>query len=404
LFALRTEHSIQLLVDENFTLKYKIKTMAAKEDFYKLLGVDKNASDAEIKKSYRSMAMKFHPDRNKDNQEEAEAKFKQIKEAYEILSDPKKRAAYDQFGHAGVDPSMGGGRHGGFTSESFSDVFGDVFGDIFGGARQRSGVQRGSDLRYNLELTLEEAVAGTDAKIRVPVLVSCGECSGSGAKKGSSPVICSTCHGHGQVRMQQGFFSVQQTCPTCRGTGKQIKDPCGVCFGQGRVQENKTLSAKIPAGVDTGDRIRLAGEGEAGERGGPAGDLYVQIQVKDHAIFTRDGANLYCEVPISFPTACLGGELNVPTLNGKVMLKIPPETQTGKLFRLRGKGVKPVRGGAVGDLLCKVQIETPVHLTKEQKAIIESLSESLTGGGKQHSPQEHSWTDGVKSFFDKLTG
>jgi len=378
--------------------------MAAKEDFYKLLGVDKNASDAEIKKSYRSMAMKFHPDRNKDNPEESEAKFKQIKEAYEVLSDPKKRAAYDQFGHAGVDPSMGGGRHGGFTSESFSDVFGDVFGDIFGGARQRSGVQRGSDLRYNLELTLEEAVAGTDAKIRVPVLVSCGECSGSGAKKGSSPVICSTCHGHGQVRMQQGFFSVQQTCPTCRGTGKQIKDPCGVCHGQGRVQENKTLSAKIPAGVDTGDRIRLAGEGEAGERGGPAGDLYVQIQVKDHPIFTRDGANLYCEVPISFPTACLGGELNVPTLNGKVMLKIPPETQTGKLFRLRGKGVKPVRGGAVGDLLCKVQIETPVHLTKEQKAIIESLADSLTGGGKQHSPQEHSWTDGVKSFFDKLTG
>jgi len=378
--------------------------MAAKEDFYKLLGVDKNASDAEIKKSYRSMAMKFHPDRNKDNPEESEAKFKQIKEAYEVLSDPKKRAAYDQFGHAGVDPSMGGGRHGGFTSESFSDVFGDVFGDIFGGARQRSGVQRGSDLRYNLELTLEEAVAGTDAKIRVPVLVSCGECSGSGAKKGSSPVICSTCHGHGQVRMQQGFFSVQQTCPTCRGTGKQIKDPCGVCHGQGRVQENKTLSAKIPAGVDTGDRIRLAGEGEAGERGGPAGDLYVQIQVKDHPIFTRDGANLYCEVPISFPTACLGGELNVPTLNGKVMLKIPPETQTGKLFRLRGKGVKPVRGGAVGDLLCKVQIETPVHLTKEQKTIIESLADSLTGGGKQHSPQEHSWTDGVKSFFDKLTG
>jgi molecular chaperone DnaJ len=379
--------------------------MAAKEDFYKLLGVDKNASDAEIKKSYRSMAMKYHPDRNKDNPAEAEVKFKQIKEAYEILSDPKKRAAYDQFGHAGVDPSMGGGHHGGFTAESFSDVFGDVFGDIFGGGRQRGGgAQRGSDLRYNLELTLEEAVAGTDAKIRVPVLVSCGECSGSGAKKGSSPVICTTCHGHGQVRMQQGFFSVQQTCPTCRGTGKQIKDPCGVCHGQGRVEETKTLSAKIPAGVDTGDRIRLAGEGEAGERGGPSGDLYVQIQVKEHKIFARDGANLYCEVPISFPTACLGGELNVPTLDGKVVLKIPPETQTGKLFRLRGKGVKPVRGGAVGDLMCKVQIETPVHLTKEQKALIESLGASLTGGGKQHSPQEHSWTDGVKSFFDKLTG
>lgn len=375
----------------------------AKEDFYKLLGVDRNASDAEIKKSYRSKAMKFHPDRNKDNPVEAEAQFKQIKEAYEVLSDPKKRAAYDQFGHAGVDSSMGGGRGaGGFgAGESFSDIFGDIFG---GGRQQRSNVQRGSDLRYNLELTLEEAVFGTDAKIRVPVLVTCGECSGSGAKKGSSPVICSTCHGHGQVRMQQGFFSVQQTCPTCRGTGKQIKDPCGVCYGQGRVQENKTLSAKIPAGVDTGDRIRLAGEGEAGEHGGPAGDLYVQVQVKDHEIFTRDGANLYCEVPISFPTACLGGELEVPTLNGKVLLKIPAETQTGKLFRLRGKGVKPVRGGPVGDLMCKVQVETPVHLTKEQKALVEQLSESLSGSGKHHSPQESSWTDGVKNFFDKLTG
>ncbi len=377
----------------------------AKEDYYKLLGVDRNASDAEIKKSYRSKAMKHHPDRNKDNQQEAEAKFKQIKEAYEVLSDPKKRSAYDQFGHAGVDASMGGGRHGGFGGESFSDVFGDVFGDIFGGGRQqRSSVQRGSDLRYNLELTLEEAVFGTDTKIRVPVLVTCGECSGSGAKKGSSPVICSTCHGHGQVRMQQGFFSVQQTCPTCQGSGKQIKDPCGVCRGQGRVQETKTLSAKIPAGVDTGDRIRLAGEGEAGINGGPSGDLYVQVQVKEHAIFTRDGENLYCEVPISFPTACLGGELEVPTLNGKVLLKIPAETQTGKLFRLRGKGVKPVRGGAVGDLLCRVQVETPVHLTKEQKALVEQLSESLSGGGKHHSPQESSWTDGVKSFFDKLTG
>jgi molecular chaperone DnaJ len=377
----------------------------AKEDFYKLLGVEKNASDAEIKKSYRSKAMKFHPDRNKDNPDQAEAKFKQIKEAYEILSDPKKRAAYDQFGHAGVDQSMGGGRGGaGFGAESFSDVFGDVFGDIFGGGRTRSSAQRGADLRYNLELTLEEAVFGTEAKVRVPVMVSCGECSGSGAKKGSSPVICTTCHGHGQVRMQQGFFSVQQTCPTCRGTGKMIKDPCNACHGNGRVQETKTLQAKIPPGVDTGDRIRLAGEGEAGERGGPAGDLYVQIQVKDHTIFARDGANLHCEVPISFATACLGGEIEVPTLDGKVMLKIPSETQTGKLFRLRGKGVKPVRGGAVGDLLCKVQIEVPVHLTKEQKALVEKLGESLSGGGKHHSPQESSWTDGVKSFFDKLTG
>ncbi len=379
--------------------------MAAKEDYYKLLEVDRNASEAEIKKSYRKLAMKYHPDRNKDNPTEAEKKFKQIKEAYEVLSDPKKRSAYDQFGHAGVDPSMGGRGGFGGGAESFSDIFGDVFGDIFGGGRQqRSSVQRGADLRYNLELTLEEAVGGTEAVVKVPVLVACGECNGSGAKKGSSPMTCSTCHGHGQVRMQQGFFSVQQTCPTCRGTGKQIKDPCPKCYGQGRVQETKTLNVKVPPGVDTGDRIRLAGEGEAGINGGPSGDLYVQVQVKDHPIFTRDGANLYCEVPISFPTACLGGELEVPTLDGKVKLKIPAETQTGKLFRLRGKGVKPVRGGAVGDLLCRVQIETPVRLTKEQQALIEQLQASLSGGGKQHSPQEHSFMDGVKSFIDKLTG
>ena len=378
----------------------------AKEDFYKLLGVSKNASEAEIKKSYRKMAMKYHPDRNKEKPEAAEKKFKQIKEAYEILSDAQKRSAYDQFGHAGVDNSRGGGFGGG--GEGFGDIFGDVFGDIFGGGggagRQRSNVQRGADLRYNLELTLEEAVAGTEAKIRVPVLTTCGDCSGSGAKKGSSPVTCTTCQGHGQVRMQQGFFSVQQTCPTCHGTGQQIKDPCRKCHGQGRVQENKTLSVKVPKGVDTGDRIRLGGEGEAGAHGGPAGDLYVQVQVKDHPIFTRDGANLYCEVPISFPTACLGGELEVPTLSGKVKLKIPAETQTGKLFRLRGKGVKPVRGGAVGDLMCRVQIETPVRLTKEQKALVEKFRETLSSGGKHHSPQEHTWVDGVKSFFDKLTG
>jgi molecular chaperone DnaJ len=377
--------------------------MATKEDFYKLLNVDRNASDAEIKKSYRSLAMKFHPDRNADNPEAAEVKFKQIKEAYEILSDSKKRSAYDQFGHAGVDPSMGGRSGGG--AEGFSDIFGDVFGDIFGGGRQqRSNVQRGSDLRYNMELTLEEAVAGTEKEIRIPVLVSCGECSGSGAKKGSTPVICTTCHGHGQVRMQQGFFSVQQACPTCRGTGKQIKDPCGSCHGQGRLQKNKTLSAKIPAGVDTGDRIRLSGEGEAGERGAPSGDLYIEVRVKEHDIFTRDGANLYCEVPISFTTACLGGTIQVPTLDGEVKLTIPPETQTGKSFRLRSKGVKQVRGGAVGNLECKVRIETPVQLTKEQKAMIEQLAESLLSGGKHHSPQEHSWVNGVKNFFDKLTG
>ncbi|QSA97699.1 molecular chaperone DnaJ [Methylococcus sp. EFPC2] len=377
----------------------------AKEDYYELLGVPRNASDSDIKKSFRRLAMKYHPDRNTDNPD-AEEKFKKIKEAYEVLSDQKKRSAYDQFGHAGVDPSMGGaGGFSGFGGESFSDIFSDVFGDIFsggGGARRRGRAQRGSDLRYNLDLSLEEAVAGAEVKIRVPTYVGCDECGGTGAKKGSGPVTCSTCHGQGAVRMQQGFFSVQQTCPSCRGTGQQIKDPCRACHGQGRVQDTKTLSVKIPAGVDAGDRIRLAGEGEAGEGGGPSGDLYVQVNVKEHPIFTRDGANLYCEVPIGFPTACLGGDLEVPTLDGKVMLKIPPETQTGRSFRLRGKGVKPVRGGAVGDLICRVRVETPVNLSREQTDLIRKLDESLSGGGSTHSPQAHGWLDGVKQFFDKL--
>jgi molecular chaperone DnaJ len=377
--------------------------MATKEDFYKILNVERNASDAEIKKSYRSLAMKHHPDRNKDNPDAAEVKFKEINQAYEVLSDPKKRSAYDQFGHAGVDGSAG---RGGAGAGDFGDIFGDMFGDIFGGRRggAQQGGQRGSDLRYNIEISLEEAVNGTEQKIRIPVLVTCDSCFGSGAKKGSSPVICPTCHGHGQVRMQQGFFTVQQTCPTCRGTGKQIKDPCGKCYGQGRVKDEKTLSAKIPAGVDTGDRIRLSGEGEAGQMGAPAGDLYIDVQVRRHAIFNRDGANLSCEVPISFVTACLGGEIEVPTLGGKAALKIPAETQTGQTFRLRGKGVKPVRGGAIGDLLCSVKIETPVKLTTEQKALVEKLGESLSNGGTHHSPQESGWLDGVKNFFDKLTG
>ncbi len=378
----------------------------AKEDYYQLLGVSRNATDAEIKKSFRRLAMKYHPDRNSDNPD-AEEQFKKIKEANDVLSDPKKRAAYDQFGHAGVDPSMGGGAGFGGAGANFSDIFGDVFGDIFGGGGAgprggRGGAQRGSDLRYNLEVTLEEAVAGTEVKIPIPTLVSCSSCDGSGAAKGSKVLTCTTCHGHGAVRMQQGFFSVQQTCPACRGSGKQIKDPCKSCHGQGRVQETKTLSVKIPPGVDNGDRIRLSGEGEAGEAGAPPGDLYVQIAVKEHAIFTRDGANLYCEVPISFPTACLGGEVEVPTLSGKVALKIPQETQTGRMFRLSGKGVKPVRGGPTGDLMCRVRLETPVHLSKEQIDLIQQLEKSLTGGGSKHSPQAHSWLDGVKQFFDKI--
>jgi molecular chaperone DnaJ len=376
----------------------------AKRDYYEVLGVARNASEAEVKKAYRRLAMKYHPDRNTgDMASEAEKSFKETKEAYEVLSDAQKRAAYDQFGHAGVDPSMGGGRGFGGGGASFSDIFGDVFGDIFGGGRGGgSRVHRGADLRYNLELGLEEAVAGTSVQIKVPTLVNCSTCGGSGAKKGSSAKTCGTCHGAGQVRMQQGFFSVQQTCPTCHGQGSVIEDPCGACRGQGKVQETKTLSVKVPPGVDTGDRIRLGGEGEAGDNGGPPGDLYVQVHVREHPIFTRDGSHLYCEVPIAFTTAALGGELEVPTLNGKVMLKIPESTQTGKMFRMRAKGVKPVRGGPQGDLICRVVVETPVKLTEQQRDLLRQLDESLQGGGSKHSPNAHSWLDRVKSFFTDI--
>jgi len=378
----------------------------AKRDYYEALGVQKNASEAEIKKAFRRMAQKHHPDRNPDDKE-SEEKFKEAKEAYEVLTDARKRAAYDQFGHAGVDSSMGGGA-GAAGGASFADIFGDVFGDIFGGAGgagcagggQR--VYRGADLRYNLDLSLEDAVAGTTVKIRVPTLVQCGTCNGTGAKAGSKPETCTTCGGHGQVRMQQGFFSVQQTCPRCHGAGTMIKDPCGTCQGHGRVRDNKTLSVKVPAGVDTGDRIRLAGEGEAGENGGPAGDLYVQVSVKDHPIFKRDDSNLYCDVPISIVTAALGGELEVPTLDGKVVLKIPPESQTGKLFRLRGKGVKPVRGGPVGDLMCRVMVETPINLSARQKELLQDFQKTMDQGGSTHNPQASSWLDGVKKFFDGM--
>jgi molecular chaperone DnaJ len=374
----------------------------SKRDYYEILGVSKDVDEKDIKKAYRRVAMKYHPDRNPDDPD-AEGKFKEASEAYEILSDGSKRAAYDQYGHAGVDPSMGGG--GGFGGGNFSDIFGDVFGDIFGGGggRGRGGPQRGSDLRYTLDITLENAVKGATVEIRVPSLSACETCDGSGAKKGSSPATCGTCGGAGQVRMQQGPFQVQQACPTCRGRGKTITDPCGTCRGQGRVEKTKTLSVKVPSGVDTGDRIRLSGEGEAGPEGGPPGDLFVQMSVRQHPIFERDGKNLYCEVPITFVDAALGGDLDVPTLDGRVKLKIPAETQTGKLFRLRGKGVKPVRGGSVGDLLCRVEVETPVKLKKEQKALLEELRTSLGEGGKTQSPRQTSWFEGVKNFFDDLT-
>jgi len=375
----------------------------SKRDYYEVLGVERGASAADLKKAYRRLAMKHHPDRNQDDAG-AEDLFKEAKEAYEVLTDENKRARYDRYGHAGVDPSAGGHGGAGGGADAFSDMFGDVFGDIFGGGgrRARSQVFRGADLAYSLDLDLEQAVAGEAVTIDVPSMVHCESCSGSGAAEGSSPVDCDTCGGVGQVRMQQGFFSVQQTCPACRGNGKTIKDPCGDCSGQGRIRENRKLEVNVPAGVDTGDRIRLGGQGEAGRSGGPAGDLYVEIHVRDHKIFERDGADLACEVPVSFVTAALGGTIAVPTLAGEVSVKVPSECQTGKVFRLRGKGVKPVRGGPVGDLFCRAVVETPVKLSEKQKTMLKEFDESLRGHGTRHSPKESGWLDGVKNFFENI--
>jgi len=372
----------------------------AKRDYYEVLGVNRDASAEDIKKAYRKLAMKFHPDRNPDNPK-AEEHFKEAKEAYEILTDAKKRSAYDQFGHAGVDPSAGGGAgFGGAGMGGFADAFSDIFGDIFGNQRGgRSNVYRGADLRYNLEISLEEGARGTETRIRIPTMVECEPCKGTGAKKGTAPATCPTCGGHGQVRMQQGFFSIQQTCPKCHGTGRFIAEPCTSCQGAGRIKQHKTLSVKIPAGIDEGDRIRLSGEGEPGVNGGPPGDLYVQIHLKPHPVFQRDHDDLHCEMPVSYTVAALGGEIEIPTLEGVAKLKVPAETQTGKVFRLRGKGIKGVRSIGHGDLLCHVVIETPVSLTDRQKELLREFEEISQGNAERHNPRAKGWMDRVRDFF-----
>jgi len=378
--------------------------MATKRDYYETLGVPKNASEEEIKKAYRKQAMKHHPDRNQgDASKDAEAKFKDAKEAYEMLSDPQKRAAYDQYGHAGVDPNMRGGP-GAEGFGGFAEAFGDIFGDVFGGARggrQASGRQvfRGGDLSYAMEITLEEAADGKDAQIRIPSWDDCETCHGSGAKPGTKPITCTTCHGAGAVQMRQGFFSVQQTCPQCHGTGKIIPEPCATCHGQGKIKNNKTLEVKIPAGIDDGMRIRSTGNGEPGTNGGPPGDLYIEIRLKKHELFERDGDDLHCVVPVSITTAALGGEINVPTLKGAAAIDIPEGTQSGKQFRLRGKGIKGVRGSYPGDLYCHVRVETPVKLTEHQRKLVKELDESLKKGGNKHSPTDKGWFDKAKEFF-----
>jgi molecular chaperone DnaJ len=370
----------------------------AKRDYYLVLELERTASDAEIKKAYRRLAMKHHPDRNAGDNTSEES-FKEAKEAYEVLSDPQLRATYDQYGHAGLERGRGG--RGVDPSDVFGDLFGEVFGDIFGGGR-RGGRQvfRGADLRYELELELEQAVFGHSASIDVATLGECATCTGTGAAKGSTPVRCATCGGAGQVRSQQGFFAVQQPCPRCKGRGTTIDKPCDTCFGQGRIRRARTLAVKVPAGVDSGDRIRLSGEGEAGRNGGPAGDLYVEIAVRKHAIFERNAADLSCEVPVAFTTAALGGQIEVPTLGGNAPLKIPGGTQSGKIFRLRDKGVRPVRGGATGDLFCRVVVETPVNLSTEQKQLLNQLADTLRRDPKRHNPREDSWLAGVKRFFE----
>lgn len=369
----------------------------SQRDYYEVLGVKKGASEDEIKKAYRRLAMKHHPDRNSDDSE-AEARFKEAKEAYEVLGNPEMRAKYDQFGFAGLD-GMAQGFH---SAEGFGDIFGDLFSDIFGSSRRGARQARGADLQYLMELELEEAAFGVEREINVQNMIACGECDATGAKKGSSPQTCGTCGGRGQVHMRQMGFTLQQTCPACRGRGSVIADPCRACGGHGRVRDSVRLSVQIPAGIDDGDQVRVAGKGEAGEQGVPPGDLFVKIKLRPHSIFVRDGENLYCEMPISFAVAALGGSLEVPTLEGRAKVKVPPETQTGKIMRLRGKGVRNIRTKEVGDLMCRLIVETPIALTGKQKKLISEFDELVATGGDQHCPRSSNWTRKIKSFWDKL--
>lgn len=365
----------------------------AKRDYYEVLGVAKTAGDDEIKKAYRKLAMKYHPDRNPDNAE-AEEKFKEATEAYEVLSDGEKRSMYDRMGHSAFEGGFGGGG-GGFSAEDIFSQFGDIFGGAFGG-RGSQRQRRGSDLRYVMELSLEEAIKGVKKTITFSAPAPCNTCDGKGAKNPNDVETCKTCHGAGQVRMQQGFFAVQQTCSTCRGTGKTIKNPCNTCHGSGIQDRQQTLEVTIPAGVDNGDRVRLTGKGEA-MRDGQSGDLYVEVVVREHEIFQRDGADLYMDVPVSIADAALGRDLEIPTLDSRVSLKIPEGTQTGKMFRLRGKGVKPVRSTMVGDLLCRVVVETPTNLNEKQRELLREFQQTL-GDNNLHSE-----TKKKKGFFDKVS-
>ncbi len=378
------------------------------KDYYKILEVEKNATAEDIKKAYRKLAMKYHPDQNKDNPA-AEEKFKEVSEAYEILKDDQKRAAFDRYGSAAFDGSMGGGAggggFGGFNAGAFSDIFEDMFGEFMGGRGGKGGQTRGSDIQYTMELTLEEAFKGKESTIKIPLNEECDTCKGSGAEAGTSAEQCGTCKGSGRVRQQQGFFTIERTCPTCSGQGTSIKSPCKKCSGQGRTRKDKTIKVKIPAGVENGRRIRLNGEGEAGIRGGARGDLYILIGIKPHKLFQRENANLYCRVPITVTKAALGGDLEVPTIEGtSAKVKIPPGTQTGQQFRIKGKGMSIMRSESRGDMFIEIFVETPVNLDKKQQDLLKQLDTSLASekSGNKHSPQSSGFFQKMKEFWDDL--